>query len=175
MTQLQRLFPADHSQGREIRDCCWLLVFPGGRGFALIPEFFQQLGARIGRHQLEAWINPSQFLQQCHTVGVHMSHHNQQGLIRGWQSVQQSRQEHVAVGHPRGMNQNGGVLHSCCIWAGFEQETVGRAATLQRVFQFEAKPLGAEPPQADQALVDRQADHLPFSGCRAGRDAADHQ
>ena len=175
MAQLQRLLPANHSQWRELGQWWLLLFLTGGRRLALVPELFQQLGAGIGRDQLEAWIDPSQCLQQCHTVGIHVPHHNQQGLIRGWQSVQQCREENAAVGHPRGMHQNGGLLDSSCIKPGFKQETVGRAAALQCVFQLEPQTLRAQSAQADQALVNWQADHLPVSGCRAGRDGGDHQ
>ncbi|CAI8412900.1 MAG: Uncharacterised protein [Cyanobium sp. ARS6] len=61
------------------------------------------------------------------------------------------------------MHQYRGLLNSGCIKPGFEQKTVGRAAALQCIFQLEPQPLWAESPQADQAPVDRQADHLPVS------------
>ena len=41
---------------------------------------------------------------------------------------------------------------------GLKQHTVGGAASLQGVFQFEAVPLGAQTAQTNDPIVDRQLD-----------------
>ena len=58
------------------------------------------------------------------------------------------------------MHQHGWLLLSLGIEACCKQEAIGGAAALEGVFEFEAQPLGAEAPQADQSIAHRQVDHL---------------
>ena len=63
VTESQLLLLANHPQWRQ-RGKWWLFGFFAGRcGFALAPELFQQLGARVGGNQLELGINLSQAAQ----------------------------------------------------------------------------------------------------------------
>ena len=78
MTQRQGLFLANHLQRWQGRQWRSGVGFPGGQGFALLPELLQQLGSWIGANQCELRIDLGQAAQQGNPVGVHMPHHHQE-------------------------------------------------------------------------------------------------
>ena len=83
---------------------------PWWGGFALIPEFSQQLGARIGGDQFKLRAGFGQIAKQSHSVRVHMADNNPKRLVIVREEIRKRRKKHVAVGRPGGMHQNSGLI-----------------------------------------------------------------
>ena len=117
--------------------------------------------------------------QQGHPVGIDVTHHHLQGGIGGHQ-LTQLLQEGRSEGGAGRMHQHRRHQLAAAAHTAFQQEGVGGGAPLQAVLHFKAQSLGAEAPQADQAGLDLQADHLALNGSRClgrggGGDGSGHQ
>ena len=93
------------------------------------------------------------------------NHHLECGGFGGKQAGK-SREEGLVIGLAGRMHQECGLMLALAIRARIKQKTVGGAAPLQRIFQFESEPLRTQPPQASESVIDGQADHLPRRCCR---------
>ena len=159
----------DRGQGRQLHGGRGRL---GARGALLAPEVLQQARAGVGGHQHQRGPVRRQPPQQSHPVGVDVPHDHLQLRLRRHQGRQLL---HIGLGEgvAGGVHQHRWHGFAGGGGAGCEQETVGAGAPLQAVFHFEAQAPRAQPPQADQARLDRDLDHgARGAGGRADRGAA---